>query len=78
MTLATYLAIAMGCIGTYCVACRDSRRRVIGWCLYLAANCIWILYGFSRAEWPIVWQFVLYFLLSVRGLYIALTPEGER
>jgi hypothetical protein len=55
-------------IGAYCVGSTRRSRRIVGFIIFVVSNVLWILWGWPRAAWGLIFvQFAL-MALNARGL----------
>ena len=67
-------AFAASLLAAWLVASRSSRRRNLGFWVFLASNVLWVAWGWQAQAWALIALQVGLALLNVRGLYKTEAP----
>jgi hypothetical protein len=59
-----YLAMVCGAMGSLMVSMPNDWQRVIGFCLFLSANLMWLTFCWSKPEWRAVLFLNLFYLVT--------------
>lgn len=62
-------AFAASLVAAWLVGSKSSRRRNYGFCVFLASNVLWIVWGLSTSAWALIALQVGLAILNIRGLF---------
>jgi len=65
-----YIAMSLGILGSAMVSMPHSWERLIGFCLFLTANVLWLIFCHNKVEWKAVMYLNIFYLLtSLMGIW---------
>ncbi len=67
LDLLQWPAMVVTLAAAWAVGSTLSRRRKVGFWLFIGSNVLWIVWGFSEAAWALVVLQVGLFMLNLRG-----------
>lgn len=59
-----YLAMVCGAAGSLMVSMPNDWQRVVGFCLFLSANLMWLSFCWNKPEWKAVLFLNLFYLVT--------------
>lgn len=78
VNLLQWPAMVITLAAAWAVASRSSRRRTLGFWLFIASNVLWIVWGWQEGAWALVALQVGLFALNLRGAHKNDSPLQER
>lgn len=67
LDLLQWPAMVVTLAAAWAVGSTRSRRRKVGFWLFIASNVLWMIWGFSESAWALIVLQVGLFVLNLRG-----------
>jgi len=69
LDLLQWPAMVVTLAAAWAVGSTRSRRREVGFWLFIASNVLWMIWGFSEGAWALIVLQVGLFVLNLRGAH---------
>ena len=69
LDLVQWPAFATSVVAAWLVASTDAGRRNIGFCVFLASNVLWIVWGLHTRAWALIALQLCLAALNLRGVF---------
>lgn len=60
-------AMAVTVLAAWCIGSHRPRRRMVGFCCFIASNVLWSVWGWQAEAWALIVLQVVLFLMNLRG-----------
>lgn len=60
-------AMAVTVLAAWCIGSHRPRRRMVGFCCFIASNLLWSVWGWEAEAWALIVLQVVLFLMNLRG-----------
>jgi len=60
-------AMAVTVLAAWCIGSHRPRRRMVGFCCFIASNLLWSVWGWQAEAWALIVLQVALFLMNLRG-----------